>query len=359
MLKNALLILWLFFPFIALGQYRLSGKILNSTDKKPVGNASVFLSNATAGAKTNEDGIYEITSVRSGQYELVVSIIGYETYRQTLLVNGDISLPDILLNPKPIALKEVSIRPDPNRERYYSLFKEQFLGRSKYADQCKILNPDMIDIQYDKQSQQLTASSFDFIEIENKALGYKVKYLLNQFVMDYHTGRFYFEGSALFENLPDKKRQHRWQKNRAEVYKGSSMHFLRSVMANQVGEEGFRVLRLERKPNPDYNGLGNKYLNKLYTTPLTIQDYVKLTDTKGLFALEFKDCLYVLHNNGSVVNKDKGFFPGDITTTIIFEKPVILFDMNGIFIDPLSIIFDGDWGKSRMAELLPVDYTPQ
>jgi hypothetical protein len=356
--RKLLLIFWLI-PLTAIGQYHLSGKILNLTDKKPIANASVFLSNATAGTKTNDDGTYEITNVRAGQYELVVSIVGYETYRQPLLVNNNITLPEIQLVPKAIALREVSIRPDPNRERNYNLFKDEFLGHSEYARQCKILNPDMVDISYDELSKQLTASSYDFIEIENKALGYKIKYLLTRFIRDYRTGLLFYEGSALFESLPGKKHQQSWEKARLNAYKGSSMHFLRSIIADQVAEEGFKVLRLVRKPDPKYNGLGNKYLETLYTAPLATADFAKLTNNKNLFALEFSDCLYVMHTNGKVIDKDTGFFAGDMTSTVIFEKPDPVFDRNGIFLDPSSIGYDGDWGKSRIAELLPVDYNPQ
>ncbi|WP_426670624.1 carboxypeptidase-like regulatory domain-containing protein [Mucilaginibacter sp. McL0603] len=344
-MQRILFFLLVFLPFTTLGQHHLAGKILNQADKKPVANASVFLSNATAGAKTNEDGTYEITGVHSGRYELVVSIIGYETYRQTLMVNRNIALPDIEIIPKAIALKEVDIRPDLNRERNYKLFEEEFLGQSDYAKQCKILNSDMLDIHYDEQSRQLTASSFDFIEIENKALGYKIKYLLTQFTRDYRNGLLFYEGSALFEELPDQKMQRRWQKARLKVYNGSSMHFLRSVIANRITEEKFKVFRLVRKLNPDYNGSGRKYLETVYKTLLTTSDFVKTTDDKGLFALEFEDCLSITR--------------GDLSTNIIFEKPYSLFDNNGVFLDPASVTFEGDWGKNRMAELLPVDYYPQ
>jgi hypothetical protein len=344
-MQRILLFLLVFLPFTTLGQHHLAGKILNQADKQPVASASVFLSNATAGAKTNEDGTYEITGVHSGRYELVVSIIGYQTYRQILMVNRNMALPDIEIITKAIALKEVDIRPDPNRERNYKLFKEEFLGQSDYAKQCKILNSDMVDIHYDEQSRQLTASSFDFVEIENKALGYKIKYLLNQFTKDYRTGLLFYEGLALFEELPDQKMQRRWQKARLKVYNGSSMHFLRSAIANRITGEKFKVFRLVRKLNPDYNGSGRKYLETLYKTPLTSSDFVKTTDDKGLFALEFEDCLSITH--------------ADRSTVIIFEKPYSLFDYNGVFLDPASVTFEGDWGKNRMAELLPVDYYPQ
>jgi hypothetical protein len=47
-----------------------------------------------------------------------------------------------------------------------------------------------------------------------------------------------------------------------------------------------------------------------------------------------------------------------LTTTVIFDEPYAFFDRNGIIINPRSVIFEGNWGKSLMADLLPVDYVP-
>ena len=162
------------------------------------------------------------------------------------------------------------------KARLYDMFKSLFLGYSPYTDQCKILNPDVINIDYDKSTRTLTATSSDFIEIENRALGYKIKYLLSSFSNDEKERMLYFEGSALFEELKGTKHQERaWQKNRLDVYKGSSMHFLRSLVSNDIYEQGFKVLRLVRKINPDYYAGGSKYKETLYTAPLTVNDMVE------------------------------------------------------------------------------------
>ena len=50
-----LLYIFLLLPFSALAQYHISGRVLDLVDKKPIPNASVFLSNASAGTKTNAD----------------------------------------------------------------------------------------------------------------------------------------------------------------------------------------------------------------------------------------------------------------------------------------------------------------
>ena len=349
-------------PLIAFGQLKITGKIIDRADKKPIPGASIFLSNASAGTASAVDGSFTISNVRGGQYELVVSMVGYETFRQTLLVNDNIKLPVIEISAKVNALKEVSIRPDPEWERNYDMFRREFLGTSDYARQCKIINPEVIDIHFDENSRELTATSLDFIEIENKAMGYRVKYKLDTFSKNFHTAILYYAGSAWFENMPGKKGQlSRWAKNRLRVYKGSSMHFLRSIITDQLPEEGFSILTLVRKPNPDYKGgLGAPYFETLVAHPyLKADTFVRRTDQKGLFALVFKDCLHVMFNGGKPIVPGKEDSARDnVATNIIFEKPFALFDNNGIFVDPSSVIFEGEWSKARLAELLPVDYEP-
>ncbi len=41
-------------PCAVIGQYRVTGRVIDLISKKPVADASVFLSNASAGAKTND-----------------------------------------------------------------------------------------------------------------------------------------------------------------------------------------------------------------------------------------------------------------------------------------------------------------
>ncbi len=268
-------------------QFKITGKVLDSADKRSVPGATVFLANASVGTATAVDGTFTLDNVHSGQYDLVVTMVGYTTYRKTILVNENINLPDIILSSKSIALNEVKVRPDPNWARNYEAFRVEFLGSSDYTAKCKILNPELLDIHFDTDSNKLIASSSDFIVIENKAMGYRVKYLLSEFTKDYKHGYMYFAGTAFFEDMPGKNSQKKtWAKNRQKVYTGSSMHFLRSIIAAHLPENGFKVLRLVRKVNPKYKtGGGDQYFESLVTTPLALPDFVNLTDTKGLYAL--------------------------------------------------------------------------
>lgn len=361
-----------FLPFTCLAQYVITGKVLNSADKAPVANASVFLNNAVAGSKTDDKGAFTITNVRPGQYDLVVSSLGYETSHQNIMVNADIRLADISLAPKVMMLQEVRIRSKDDWRKNYEKFKQYFFGDSPYAQQCKVLNknlPDLLDLDYDRKTRTFTARSDDFLEIENKALGYKIRYQLQELKSDGIANINYYQGTAAFEELKGSKSQQRkWQKNRLNAYEGSSMHFLRAVIGNSFTNEGFKVLRLIRKPNPDYKGFGPKYSQTLVSTPLGAGDFAKLTDVAGEYALSFNDCLYVMYDKKRAHLSDKDaknvplspdFMDDPLTTTLIFNEPNVFFDNNGIIINPLGVLFDGNWGRRLIAELLPVDYVPE
>ncbi|MBK0377883.1 carboxypeptidase-like regulatory domain-containing protein [Mucilaginibacter segetis] len=365
-------LLWIVFllPVTCFAQKRISGKVINTDNGSPIPNASVFLSNATIGTNTSEDGSFTLKSVPPGQYELIVSVVGFETYRQTLLMEGtDINLATIHLKPRTIALSEVEIKPDVDFEKNYTVFKEEFLGSTEWAKQCTILNPEMLNLDYDSGKKQLHGSSYDFLVIENKALGYRLKYLLTDFLKDYNTSIVYFVGSTLFEEMdgtPSQKR--RWKKRRKDTFEGSSMHFFRSIVSNNLDESGFRVLRLIRQPNPNYTAgmdVSKKIEQKLINKPLKIADFVTLTNLKGLFGIQFKDCLYIMYTKKkeseqifSGVNK-VSYRSNYLTSILTINGKYGLFDNNGIITNPEAVIIEGSWGRSRVAELLPVDYMPE
>lgn len=63
----------------------LSG-IVKSTDKSPVDFATVYLKNTNFGCTTNEKGEYRLNAP-AGEYTLVVSAIGFETYEKNVTIS--------------------------------------------------------------------------------------------------------------------------------------------------------------------------------------------------------------------------------------------------------------------------------
>ncbi len=380
----------------------IRGRIITEPTGQPVANASVFLSNATIGAVTAADGTFLLQNVKPGKYEVVVSHVGYDTYSQAVAAdNKEVQVPPIVISSKTIMLTEVKVdsKADPDREKNYNLFKNEFLGSSPLAAACKILNPELLDINYNYSADILTASSEDFLEIENDALGYKIKYLLTNFIKtgNSNLNDVQFGGPALFREIKGSPaQQKRWQKNRAKAYEGSMMHFLRCLLNNSFEAEGFRVLRIDHLPNPDrpadtlivskikfYRNRNHKSradkdslaywqskrllpptVDKLETTPLKQDDIVHLTNQKDLFALlGDKRSLYVVysksHHYPAKIRLDNLNESGNDNRTLVnFDVPYVLFDKNGCLLDPNCASFDGAWGKDRTANLLPIDYDP-
>src|ERR1700761_9480770 len=167
--KTGLFIFFIFFiPAACFAQLTITGRVLNRDNNKPVENASVFLSNATVGDKTAADGTFTLQHVKPGKYSLIVSFVGFEQYSQVIIAaGGNLTLQDIEISPKAIALAEVKVKPDPNRARNYDMFLREFLGPSYFAKDCKLLNPEILNLNYDDATATLTASSDDFLVFEN------------------------------------------------------------------------------------------------------------------------------------------------------------------------------------------------
>lgn len=377
MLKNLTLLLFLF-PVTLFAQGVITGSVLTKPGNA-VPDASVFLSNASVGTKTLENGAFTLNNVKYGQYDLVVSCIGFETYHETVLVNAEaITLPAIHLSPKITELKEVTVQYDTNRDKHVKMFLDEFFGRSENAAQCKLLNPEILNLTFEKKTGKLTGNTDDFLLIENKALGYKIKYLLASFEWNPQMGYISYTGSSVFEPMTGKSSdEKRWQKARIKAYRGSDMHFLRACIGQQVTEEGFIVYKVVRKPNPDrpadslikaklqkfrpvlstrvitltdslryWNEKSRlpKYIELMDSKPLNSLDYIKLTQEKGIYAFGYPDYLRINYKNTQN------------STTIKFEKEYAYFDNNGVILTPHNLLIEGYWGFNRIAELLPVDY---
>jgi hypothetical protein len=96
-----LYLLLLLLPLSCFAQLKIKGKVIDSSNGKPIPDASVFLNNATIGTKSNTDGSFTLNGLNPGQYDLIVSVIGYYTHHEAIMVNENMVVPDIKMLPKP------------------------------------------------------------------------------------------------------------------------------------------------------------------------------------------------------------------------------------------------------------------
>ncbi|HTD39630.1 MAG TPA: carboxypeptidase-like regulatory domain-containing protein, partial [Mucilaginibacter sp.] len=362
--------------------------------------ASIFLTNATIGDQSKPDGTFRLNNLKPGKYELVVSMVGFETFHQTLMMsNSNIILPDIEITAKTTALKEVKITSDPNRDRYLEWFTDEFLGMSETGRQCKIINPEVLNFNYDKETGALTANSDGFLVIENNALGYALNYILTNFTLNNTDGydkEIHYDGSVFFKEMSGKPAQMaNWEAKRQGVYENSAMHFFRAALKDGLDQAGFRVYQVSVQPNlqrPDEKIIDaeiNYYKNirsdvphrkdslsywlKKYKLPRSFQtlqhyplskgDIIKTTSQAGMYALSCDfDALYITYSKNHNYRVYKHFDRFDASnkevTVVSFSEPNAFIDVNGGITNPGSLSYNGVWGHKRVGDLLPVNYDP-
>ncbi|MFD0767029.1 carboxypeptidase-like regulatory domain-containing protein [Mucilaginibacter lutimaris] len=381
---RSLILFFLFIPASAFAQITITGRVLIQGSKTPVADATIFLSQTRSGTKTDKDGVFALYSVKAGKYDVVISCIGYEPYFGEVSIKySDVKLPDIKLVPRVNQLAEVKIRPtkkikrDWKRENQIRTFTDEFLGHTSNASECKILNTQLLIFEENEAEQKLTAKTNDFLIIENKALGYRIKYLVNSFLVDGLNGIISYTGSSVFEDLPgNPNQQAAWKVNRENTYRTSSMKFFRSCIADLLPQSDFYVFKLIRVPTsrlPDsiinlklrqmanlrndsvkfYNNELKmpKYEQTSIPKPLPTTEFIKLTGERGIFDLNYLDGEPLMISYRSKTGASNKY-----TSFITFVKPDVYFDSNGIVFTPKNAIIEGYWAKLRVGDLLPVDY---
>lgn len=388
---NRFLLLLFFLPLSAYSQITISGKVTTSVSHEGIGKVTVFLSNSSYGTETGEDGSFSLVGVKPGQYDLVASSVGYQDYSQTILVGKDPLNITIPLMPKVNQLRGVVITTSANWKKNWEEFKKAFIGTSENAKNCVVVNPHIVSMVSSGRKHTLEAWSNDFLVVDNKSLGYRVKFLIDTFSNNGLTGIISWQGKAVFQELPGNAEQKKvWKLKREETYYGSSRDFYKSLYTGRLTQEGFIMKKLHRELNPErpqeglilqkikqfkehYNrdslnywiireNMSKYYHESLGKEPLQPYQIFGKTDKPGLFIISFTDCLYVIYTKRHEETDFKDLYrPLDMenfeTSVLTLSSPYAIFDMNGVVFNgaPLN---EGTWSKSKLAELLPYDYTP-
>jgi len=256
----SILIICLFtsFSYSQLEKRSLLGSVIDATTKEPLPFVNVFFANTSIGASSLTDGSFQIKNIAPGKYDLVASYIGYKPYSipidfsdQSSGFTSEIKI-IIELEQEAKELSEIIVKADTaNRARNYKDFLRNFIGETHNAKKCKILNPKDIHLYFDPKENTLVAHSKKPIEIENRALGYKISYYLYQFEVNFRTGTLYIFGVPRYEELtPEGDRQARvWERERVQAYLGSVNHFMRALRDSAIIENGFEVKKVFTIPN--------------------------------------------------------------------------------------------------------------
>lgn len=406
-LASLLLIGFLFTSWVGYAQTDLGGKVLAADNKVPVASANVYISNSSIGTITDEKGQFVIRNFPAGRYDLVISCIGYETQVITL---SSAQLPPvltILLKPKINELQEVIVEPYEKNgwEKWGSFFMENFIGTSAFSRDCKLLNKDVIKFRFSKKNNTLKAIANDRLVIENRALGYVLKYDMTRFEYDFGTRIFLYQGYPLFEEMETKRKglQKRYAENREDAYYGSVMHFMRSLFRNKLVEQDFEVRKLIKLPdaekkrvralyraqavNAAINGTlmvdgqlpglrrdSAAYYRKVMNEPESMNilintilpgDSIAYALDSATVGLEFNNYLQVVYTKKKTPPEYQKMLPRGVTSILLTSElfrttanPIMVL-ASGNYFEGTDLITSGYWAWSeKIANLLPNEYWP-
>lgn len=396
---------------IAQKTFSISGIVKDKKETLP--GASIYLSGYKAATTTDPNGRFVLNNLAPGNYDVLVQMIGYTPISKNVVISDQSANITIVLIANTTTLNEVVIKPDPNRPYHISLFKKFFIGETPNAEKCRILNTNALVIDDDKATGLLTIKANEMLIIENQALGYRIKYLLDVFEYDYRNRIIYYAGQPAFEEMKGgAAKQKRWSKEREIAFQGSSDHFFQSLVKNELAQEGFQLFKIAEKKNPSrpsdslisakvrqfstaassmFNISSNLksgtvtktnhptndslsyWLNKrrepktfrlLNKRPVLVDTLVKEKD--DLFkTLRFEDDLYVVFKNEkepteanySTHKQARPLDIGDAQVSIVklIGKEILLYK-SGAVATPRNILYSGLWGYQKVADTVPLDY---
>ena len=349
-----LLVITIFISTNILGQFTVSGKVVDSSSKEPLYGASVFCQNTTSGTITNKEGSFSL-QLKPGGYELIVSFTGYQT-KEVRISNNDNNPLQIEMIKEEKTMGEVVIRSSnevtDGWNKYGKFFLENFIGSTPNASQCTLQNPDVLHFYYYKKSDKLKVLATEPVLISNKALGYNLRYQLDSFMYYYKTQISSYRGYCFFTQMEGSFHdQNAWSANRKKVYFGSKLQFMRSYYDSTLAENGFEIGLLDENDKTKFNVVQNPYDTAFYTI------YDSTYESEVFYPRKIS-VSYKKKPEPEYVQRFK--LPKNVAAQISYIDllDAIVIKENGYFYDQKDWVNQGYWSWKNLADLLPYDYIP-
>lgn len=342
---------------------QITGKVLDSKTQEPLPFANVFINNTTLGVAADANGEFTLKNVSIGIADVVFSFVGYKSYQTKLTVNAAEQLKiTIKLIPDEIELENIEVKGTRDKEwdKQLKKFEKIFLGETKNATSCKIVNSWAIDFTEDTNSPQpiFSAKSSSPIEIENIALGYKIYFYLKSFQAS--SKGYIILGNFRFEEMltKDPKLAKRWTDNRLEVYQQSDRFLFKAILDKRLKEQGFMLYT--DKPGYEASTLRSSVfsqeLNKSVIRYNT-DNIVSPGKRAGEYKIQLKGRIEVHNLNGIAQKKTYKDIPYPIAWLEVAGN-VVDVTSNGVVLNSTNVTTSGYMSNARVGDLLPFDYAP-
>ena len=363
-------------------QTRIDGRIVDKSTSEPLVGVNVFFSKTTWGATTDDNGFYTLTNIPAGQYELVVSMIGYEVEREQMIIKSDERFTlNFRLQSRAILMSEINVTAKTDRvwKKSYDRFRRSFLGTSKNGESCLILNEFVLT--FDDNGQYFKAKASQPIRIENPELGYRITYILDDFEIDGTEVRY--AGDHYYESMSSKSKRQlkKWEKNRKKAYNGSLRHLLKTLTdrfdLRFTFNEGMIIQNdnwnsiAGRKKDPLVREGFSISMNKkdLFGTSLIIEDEYKplrsdtlvfpgATYEQPLLSFEGRMMVVYMKESPELAYMMENDSPSSYkqTSYLLLRADSVYYDRDGRYFEPYMIEQQGYSSWERIGDQLPFNY---
>lgn len=381
----------LFTTFIQLSAQStaIRGTVVDSARQAPIPFATVYFDGTTNGQTTDDNGKFSLAlnGIKLPAI-LVVSHIGYRT--QSLSIQDSTALLNIALTVQGQMIQTVVVQDEDQRMKNLEEFRKVFLGADDWGVRAKIQNEDALFFNRDYQTQQLRirskgmmkraltmnrrggtwsadSSSYTFeqalnlqakakvpLEIKLPDLGYTVQVDLVRFLSEYRAGKTSHLGHYFFKPVVSKsgKPKARHKINRQQAYYNSSLHFLRSLYAGQLNENGYQI----------YERVRNRSNRKTELKLFDISPYLKQVEGEQLEIRGLKDrhlaILYYGDIKGRPLPRKKWNRTQPVQSGIYIGENICRIRADGT-VGESDLAFSGYIGTRGVAWILPSDYQPE
>ncbi len=339
----------------------IQGVVCDQETRQPLSGVLLFFAYSTLQATTGDDGTYDIYNSLWKYNELVVTHPDFVS--EWILLDN--ARPDtIFLMPKPKRDDDAihNFKKSKDWKRHYKAFYASIMGRSEYAEDCMIRNPEVLD--FEVKGNELIASAGRPLEIHNPYLGYDIIYDLGHFSHNDDNSAVIVGKPLFISHVSKSERQIRkWLENREEARKTGPNFFFRSFINGNHYRDNFDVRLTESTGYNRFERIGRADARKL------------VTFENGLYRITLNAMLEIVNKN--VVTKEENWISNDADdgssdATLVYRSRdpsdsddkyaksfvftrsgYILLNADGRILNPSHIIFYGYWANLGITNMLP------
>jgi hypothetical protein len=338
----------------------LKGSVTDKKNGQPVPLVTVYINGTSLGTISDMEGNFMLRNIPL-PCELIFSHVSYNLKRIELPDTTQWKEMSINLEERVIELKEATVIHDQLKTDYLRRFKSWFLGIEYEKYGADILN-DSVLIFNTLENEQFSVYADEPIQVFLPSTGYSINVDLVRFDLRYRSeipgyhcsilGYYFFNPVA----AASRREQRSLERNRAQSYYNSSMHFCKSLYHNQLAENGYLLER---------NCVSDSLQERV---PASVPDFIGSygQDAYGNQRLELtrlacKNFRITYNYNGRNRPVDLTYLDSNPSriewSGLTFLKDTIHIYPSGR-IPENAMLFSGSIGEKGVAFMLPEDYIP-